>query len=176
MAQVAAYEVIDLGALPSSADPKSGAWAINDRHEVVGWAIDPLFQTHAALWLYCPNYGLAAGRWHDLTVMGGETEFGEAFDINMSGLVVGRQTVSTSNGWTRGYIWDVGASPLVTTELGTFTGGAATEGLPARSMTRVRQLSSAWRRPRSIPARTFAATRHSAIPTETRQWHSPRWA
>ncbi|MFO0961414.1 MAG: hypothetical protein U0625_00755 [Phycisphaerales bacterium] len=129
MAQVAAYEVIDLGALPSSADPKSGAWAINDRHEVVGWAIDPLFQTHAALWLYCPNYGLAAGQWHDLTVMGGETEFGEAFDINMSGLVVGRQTVSTSNGWTRGYIWDVGASPLVTTELGTFTGGAATEGL-----------------------------------------------
>lgn len=41
--QVAGYEVIDLGTLPSPADPKSEAWAINDRHEIVGWAIDSLY-------------------------------------------------------------------------------------------------------------------------------------
>lgn len=129
--QVAGYEVIDLGTLPSPADPKSEAWAINDRHEIVGWAIDSLYQTHATIWLYCPNYGLAAGQWHDLTDMAGETDFGEAYDINMSGLVVGRQTVSTSGGWPRGYIWDVASSPVVTTELDTFAGGAATQGFAA---------------------------------------------
>lgn len=129
--QVAGYEVIDLGTLPSPADPKSDAWAINDRHEIVGWAIDSFYQTHATIWLYCPNYGLAAGQWHDLTDMAGETDFGEAYDINMSGLVVGRQTVSTSGWAPRGYIWDVASSPLVTTELDTLVGGATTEGFAA---------------------------------------------
>lgn len=130
-AQVAGYEVIDLGTLPSPADPKSYASAINDLHEIVGWAIDSLNQTHATIWLYCPNYGLAAGQWHDLTDMAGETEFGEAYDINMSGLVVGRQAVSTSSGSLRGYIWDVSSSPIVTTELDTLVGGATTQGFAA---------------------------------------------
>lgn len=128
-AQVAAYEIIDLGGLPSPAAQESGAWALNDRHEVVGWARDAAYQVHATIWLYCPNYGLTAGEWHDLSDLAGETDTGDAFDINMSGLVVGRQAVSTSSGSWRGYIWNVAASPLVTTELGTFTGGATTEGI-----------------------------------------------
>lgn len=127
-AQVAGYDVIDLGVLPASTDPKSGAWAINDRHEIVGWATDASATSHAAIWLYCENYGLAAGVWHDLTILGGESDQGEAFDINMSGLIVGRQMVSTSSGVFRAFIWDVASSPFATTELGTFAGGATTSG------------------------------------------------
>jgi len=127
-AQVAGYEVIDLGTLPNSASPESSAWAINDRHEVVGWARDSNKTRHATLWLYCPNYGLVAREWHDLTAAAGESDDGEAFDMNMSGLVVGRQATSTSGGIWRGYLWDVAASPLSTVELETFISGANTQG------------------------------------------------
>ncbi len=130
-AQVAGYEVIDLGTLPSPADPTSGTWAVSDRHEIVGWAIDSLAQTHATIWLYCPNYGLPPGEWHDLTAMASETDFGVAYDINRAGLVVGRQTVSTSSGVPRGYIWDVASAPVATTELDSFVGGSATVGFAA---------------------------------------------
>ncbi len=130
-AQVSGYEVVDLGTLSSSADPRSGAWAINDRHEVVGWAIDQRSREHGAVWLYCDNYGLSARQWHDLTALVGETEFGQAYDINMAGLVVGRQTVSASSGTPRAYLWDLATSPPRATELGTLAGGATTQGFAA---------------------------------------------
>lgn len=128
MAQVTGYEVIDLGTLPNAASPYSQAWAINDLHEIVGSATSSQGAWHATVWLYCPNYGLAEQEWHDLTNLAGESESGEAHDINMSGLVVGRQEVSTSGSAMRGYIWNLASSPITTTELSTFIGGATTVG------------------------------------------------
>ncbi len=130
-AQVAGYEVIDLGTISSAPGEQSSAWAINDLHEVAGSVTDADGIRHAGLWLYCPNYGYSARQWYDLTAEAGETALGEAFDINMSGVIVGRQVVSTSYGVLRAFIWNVGLGPMEFIELGTFAGGPATAGIAA---------------------------------------------
>lgn len=121
-AQVASYQVFDLGTLPSASPAESQALAINDKHEVVGWSRDSVGQMHAVLWLYCPNYGLAHFTLHDLTDLAGYTLNGEATDINSAGLVVGGQTTASTS-LMSAFIWDLTSLPsLATVELNPLSG------------------------------------------------------
>jgi hypothetical protein len=120
-AQVASYQVIDLGTLPGSSWHESNALAINDNHEIVGWARDSSGQTHATLWLYCPNYGLDAFTLHDLTDLAGLSLNGMAFDINNAGLTVGTQ-ITSSTYPAHAYIWDLATLPTLSSfELATLS-------------------------------------------------------
>src|SRR2546429_3461944 len=96
---------LDLGTLP--ADTMSGASAVNEAGQVVGWSQgsypDPI---HAFLW--------ENGTMTDLGTLGGSTA--QAYDINDKGQVVG--VSSTSSGLNHAFLWQAGTM----TDLGTLGG------------------------------------------------------
>src|SRR5213080_4303909 len=96
---------LDLGTLP--ADTMSGASAVNEAGQVVGWSQgsypDPI---HAFLW--------ENGTMTDLGTLGGSTA--RAYDINDKGQVVG--VSSTSSGLNHAFLWEDGTM----TDLGTLGG------------------------------------------------------
>src|SRR5437667_8167708 len=100
---------LDLGTLP--ADTMSGASAVNEAGQVVGWSQgsypDPI---HAFLW--------ENGTMTDLGTLGGSTA--RAYDINDKGQVVG--VSSTSSGLYHACLWEDGTM----TDLGTVGGQDST--------------------------------------------------
>src|SRR5438034_403707 len=96
---------LDLGTLP--ADTMSGASAVNEAGQVVGWSQgsypDPI---HAFVW--------ENGTMTDLGTLGGSTA--RAYDINDKGQVVG--VSSTSSGLNHAFLWEDGTM----TDLGTLGG------------------------------------------------------
>jgi probable HAF family extracellular repeat protein len=83
----------------------SGAEAINALGQVVGYSVTPSEQPHGFLWLPAPAFGMPAGM-HDLDTPG-LSSF--AYDINMSGQVVGRWYTSPSSEDSHAFLWENGA-------------------------------------------------------------------
>jgi hypothetical protein len=88
-------------------------------HEIAGQAVASNGLPHAAVWLFCTNYGLSAQEWHDLSPSAETGYFGWALGLNDSGLVVGGQTIHAHSAQTRPYVWDL-ATPATSLELATF--------------------------------------------------------
>lgn len=112
----AEYVAVDLGTLPGfAAATEYTAFAMNGSNVVVGFATgsyNGAFAQHAWIWAPCGEYGLPAATMVDLTVLAGyggcATCFGEAYDINDAGIVVGAQVLEP-NGETRAFVWDLSA-------------------------------------------------------------------
>lgn len=91
----------------------SGAFAINARGEVAGMSTDADNRQRAFLW--------RGGLIQDLGALG-DGDFGEAYDINDRGQVVGR---SGNPGNLRAFLWEDG----VMQDLGTLPGGGSSKAL-----------------------------------------------
>ena len=102
-----AYAVIDLGALGGSS---SGALAINESGEVVGWALTSAGNRQAVLW--------RAGEVVALGALPGKTR-SQAWGINNEGLIVGASSGHADQS-DRAFVWQGG----VMRELGALGGSA----------------------------------------------------
>ncbi len=119
LGQVTAYELIDLGVLPSASPSESRAFAISNLHEIAGQAYASNGKPHAAVWLFCANYGLTAQQWHDLSPSAETAYSGWALSINEAGLLAGGQVIHAHGSLNRPYVWDL-VTPANSLELSTF--------------------------------------------------------
>jgi probable HAF family extracellular repeat protein len=109
----------DLGTLGGSGRSSvsgSGAWGVNERGEVVGWAETKSGDRHAFMW--------QRGKMTDLGTLGGEES--EATAINDRGQVAG--VSDTKSGVEHAFLWGNGKMR----DLGTVGGGLVVEGVNER--------------------------------------------